>query len=116
MPVNTETVKLGNWLTDLQTLSAPNSYVLLVGNKSDLEAKCEGGIEMAKEFSERHHLEDIEASALSGKKVKETFVRMVFEVSMRVANGSIPVGPTLAPTAVLAFSTDTGGKKKGCCK
>jgi small GTP-binding protein len=108
---------LGEWLTELQTLAAPNSYILLVGNKADLEKQRQVGADLVRSFAERHHLEPVETSALSGKNVKEAFVRMALEVSTRVSTGNITVGT--APTRLLqpTQSGGEGGKeKKGCCK
>jgi small GTP-binding protein len=109
--------QLGDWLNDLQSLAAPNSYILLVGNKSDLEKSRQVGAEIVKDFAERHHLESIETSAQSGKNVKEAFARMALEVSTRVANGSISVavGQTRVPQP-LAVGNGASQKKKGCCK
>jgi small GTP-binding protein len=108
---------LGDWLNDLQTLSAPNSYILLVGNKSDLEKSRQVGAELVKDFTERHHLEAIETSAQSGKNIKEAFARMALEVSTRVATGVISVGPSpVRAPQPLAFSGEQRQKKKGCCK
>jgi small GTP-binding protein len=108
---------LGDWLNDLQTLSAPNSYILLVGNKSDLEKSRQVGAELVKDFAERHHLEAIETSAQSGKNIKEAFARMALEVSTRVATGVISIGPSpVRPPQPLAFTGGQAQKKKGCCK
>jgi GTPase SAR1 family protein len=106
--------QLADWLTDLQTLATPNAYVLLVGNKADLEKERQIGPELVKDFSERHHLETIDTSALSGKNVKEAFARMAFEVSARVANGTIVVSPAIGRPPQPAFTEEQD--KKGCCR
>jgi small GTP-binding protein len=109
---------VGDWLSDLQSLAAPNAYILLVGNKTDLEESRQVGADLVKDFAERHHLERLETSAQSGKNVKEAFARMAVEVSTRVANGTISVGHvTNHTTQPLGFGTDNPQKKKkGCCK
>jgi small GTP-binding protein len=109
--------QLGDWLNDLQTLAAPNAYILLVGNKADLEKSRQVGADVVRRFSERHHLEVVETSALSGKNVKEAFARMALEVSTRVSTGNIAVGTP--PTRLLVPSGsggETGKPKKGCCQ
>jgi small GTP-binding protein len=105
--------QLADWLTDLQTLATPNAYILLVGNKADLEKERQIGPELVKDFSERHHLETIDTSALSGKNIKEAFARMAFEVSARVANGTIVVCPAIGSPPQPAFAAEQ--KKKWCC-
>jgi small GTP-binding protein len=108
--------QLADWLTDLQTLSAPNAYILLVGNKADLEKQRQVGPDLTKEFSERHHLEAIETSALSGKNVKEAFARMALEVSSRVASGEIAVaGPQNKVAQPIPFAEGQSEGKQGCC-
>jgi small GTP-binding protein len=107
---------LAGWLSDLQSLSAPNAYILLVGNKCDLEASREVGGDLVKEFAERHHLESLETSALSGQNVTEAFARLSLEVSTRVSNGSIAVAPPIRSTAP-ALLNEKKDKKRGggCC-
>jgi small GTP-binding protein len=108
--------QLADWLNDLQTLSAPNAYILLVGNKGDLEKQRQVGADLTKDFAEKHHLESIETSALSGKNVKEAFARMAFEVSTRVSNGQIAVAGTQNRAAQpVPFAEDQKQGGKGCC-
>jgi small GTP-binding protein len=109
--------QLGDWLNDLQSLAAPNAYILLVGNKADLEKKRQVGADLVRSFADRHHLEPVETSALSGKNVKEAFARMAVEVSTRVNTGNITVGT--APTRLLQSAPtgrEKGKEKTGCCK
>jgi small GTP-binding protein len=109
--------QVSDWLNDLHSLAAPNAYILLVGNKSDLEGSRQVGVDLVKDFAERHHLERIETSAQSGKNVQEAFARMALEVSNRVANGSVSVGAVSnRPAQPLGFGTDGPQQKKGCCK
>jgi small GTP-binding protein len=109
--------ELSGWLNDLQTLSAPNAYVMLVGNKADLEKDRQVGGDLVRDFAERHHLEPIETSALSGKNVKEAFARLSLEVSTRVSNGVISVSPPPnRGSEPVAFVEEPRKKKRGCCK
>jgi small GTP-binding protein len=103
--------QLAQWLTDLQSLAAPNAYILLVGNKTDLEEERQVGAEMVKAFVTTNHMEAIETSALSGHNIKEAFARMAVEVSTRVASGQISVkaGQNRGQEAGRADS------EKGCC-
>jgi small GTP-binding protein len=108
---------LSGWLNDLHANCLPNAYVLLVGNKADLNSQRQVGHQEVKEFAERNRLELVEASALNGKGVKEAFTRLALEVSARVKNGQIS-GNSAARTIqpLTPFETLDGGKKKeGCC-
>jgi small GTP-binding protein len=105
--------QLTEWLSDLQTLAAPNSYILLVGNKADLERERQVGGDLVREFADRHHLEMIDTSALSGKNIKEAFTMMAFEVSTRVSNGTISVSALPSKTAQPIAAER--GKARRCC-
>lgn len=106
--------QLTDWLNDLQSLCVPNAYILLVGNKADLESQRQVGAQQIKEFAERHKLETIETSALNGKNVKEAFTRLSMEISARVKSEQItPNQPQARP---LQLTKDKEQKdKKGCC-
>jgi small GTP-binding protein len=80
---------LSGWLNDLLSIALPNAYILLVGNKADLDKEREVGAQMVREFANRHHLESLETSALTGKGVKEAFARLAFEVYHRLKNNQI---------------------------
>jgi small GTP-binding protein len=82
---------LSTWLADLQQLAHPNAFVLLVGNKSDLEDQRRIGVQEAKHFANQHRLEYIETSALSGRGIKETFTRLAFGIAARAEDGQVDV-------------------------
>jgi small GTP-binding protein len=105
--------RLGEWLNDLQMLSAPNAYVLLVGNKADLERERQVSADLVREFAEKQHLETIETSALTGKNVAEAFARLSLEVSTRVSNGSIVVNTSINREGEEKLIIKK--EKRGCC-
>lgn len=80
-----------SWLNDLQQLCNPNAYILLVGNKGDLEAQRQVGIQEAKDFAEQHKLQYLETSALSGNNITEAFTKLAYGVAQRVSNGQIQI-------------------------
>jgi GTPase SAR1 family protein len=80
---------LTNWLHDLEVLAAPNAYIVLVANKTDLEASRQVGKAEAKLFAERHRFDLYETSALSGENITAVFARLTLELAMGVKNGSI---------------------------
>jgi small GTP-binding protein len=87
---------LDEWLHDLQQLANPNAYIMLVGNKSDLEAERRVGAQQARDFAEKHKLDYIETSALTGANVTEAFTRLAFAVAKMVASGQIQNQGTVA--------------------
>ncbi|KAH0791830.1 Ras family protein [Histomonas meleagridis] len=104
---------LENWLQDLQQLCNPNAYIILVGNKVDLEDKREVGTQQAKDFGEKHHLEYLETSALSGQNVMESFTRLAYEIANRVSTGQIQSSsvPKTSP-----FKPEENTKQDNPCK
>jgi GTPase SAR1 family protein len=60
--------------------SIPDAFVLLVGNKSDLEDQRKVGDDLVEQFANRHHLETIDVSALSGTNVNDAFRRIALGV------------------------------------
>jgi small GTP-binding protein len=99
------------WLTDIQTLSVPNARILLVGNKSDLEATRAVPADLAKEFADRNHLDTfIETSALSGRNVKEAFAGLALAVHTGITDGEITFMPPATPVPVLSQES-----KGWCC-
>jgi small GTP-binding protein len=83
---------LAGWLHDLQQVATPNAYILLIGNKVDLEDQRQVGTQQAKDFADRHRLEYLETSALSGDNVREAFTKLAFGIVARVASGEVQPG------------------------
>ena len=106
--------QLTDWLNDLQSLCVPNTYILLVGNKADLESQRQVGAQQVKEFAERHKLETIETSAMNGKNVKEAFTRLSMEISARVKSQEITLNQT--PARPMQLTPEKEQKeRRGCC-
>ncbi|XP_056151359.1 ras-related protein Rab-14 isoform X2 [Lampris incognitus] len=54
---------LSSWLTDARNLTNPNTVIILIGNKADLEAQRDVTYEEAKQFADENGLLFLEASA-----------------------------------------------------
>jgi small GTP-binding protein len=104
--------ELAGWLLDLQNQAAPNAYILLVGNKADLERQREVSVDLVRDFSKVHRLDAIETSALSGMNVIEAFARLSLEVSARIKAGII----TVSPSAHAPEQTGKEVETKTCCQ
>jgi small GTP-binding protein len=92
---------LGNWLSDLRQLCHPSACILLIGNKSDLEADRQVGSETVQKFAELNKLEYLETSAKTGFNVTETFTRLAFGIANRLAGGQIElIQPASQPFAM----------------
>jgi small GTP-binding protein len=107
---------LGVWLRDLEQLANPNAYILLVGNKQDLGDQRQVGAQQAKDFADKHRLEYLETSALSGENVTEAFTRLAYGIAARVNSGQIQNGTSVAKASPFRVEPQqTPGKSEGCC-
>ncbi|EAX88045.1 small GTP-binding protein, putative [Trichomonas vaginalis G3] len=92
--------ELMQWLNDIQTLCSPNSYVLLVGNKSDLESQRKVSPNQVEQFATSNHLESIVTSAQSGDNVKNAFEKLASELYTRQINGQFTAPGENAPELI----------------
>jgi small GTP-binding protein len=103
---------LMDWLPDLQSLALPNAYILLIGNKADLEAERTIAPGAVKDFAQLHGLEAVETSALNGKGVIEAFTRLAFEIHARSKANAVVRSPMLGPVPQITLQEK---QKKDCC-
>ena len=68
------------WLSDLKTNAEEKISVVLVGNKTDLEAERKIRIEQGKEKAELFKLAFIETSALNGNNIEKAFNELISDV------------------------------------
>ena len=68
------------WLSDLKTNAEEKISVVLVGNKTDLEAERKISIEQGKEKAELFKLAFIETSALNGNNIEKAFNELISDV------------------------------------
>ena len=65
---------LKSWLDDVRSLTSPNTAIVLVGNKSDLNGRRDVPYEEAKLFANENGLLFMETSANTGENVEDVFV------------------------------------------
>lgn len=73
------------WLKELKNEAHPESVVMLIGNKSDLEDKREISCEEAMRFAVKNDLMFMETSALSNVNVEEAFNALVTNIFDKLA-------------------------------
>ncbi|ELP85090.1 RAB, putative [Entamoeba invadens IP1] len=71
---------LKRWFNELKNVS-PKCEVLLVGNKIDLDTERQITTQMAESFARDHLCEYCEVSAKTGKRVVETFEKIVLKIA-----------------------------------
>eukprot|EP01120_Amphizonella_sp_Union-15-10_P002830 TRINITY_DN1311_c0_g1_i1.p1 TRINITY_DN1311_c0_g1~~TRINITY_DN1311_c0_g1_i1.p1 ORF type:complete len:220 (-),score=29.75 TRINITY_DN1311_c0_g1_i1:79-738(-) len=106
---------LTSWLTDTRNLTSPNTVIMLIGNKKDLEAQRDVTYEEAKNFAEENGVFFVEASAKTGENVEEAFNKTSQLIFQNVQNGSIRVnnddGISRPPTSPVLIETPSETKE-----
>ena len=117
---------LTTWLEDARQHSNSNMVIMLIGNKSDLEARREVKREEGEAFAREHGLVFMETSAKTAANVEEAFINTAKEIYDKIQEGvfdvnneanGIKIGPQLgssgpsSPSGGLA----SGGSSSGCC-
>lgn len=101
------------WLDDIQANCLPNSAILLIGNKSDLENERQVTYDEAFQLAKRHGISYIETSALSDTNVVESFHRLAKLINDKTKSGEIK-GDFAAPISLMK-TVPEAKKKSGCC-
>lgn len=79
--------RLQSWLKDVRQLTSPNTVIMLIGNKKDLEDKIEVSYEEAEKFAKENDLIFVESSAKTGENVEEAFLRTAQQIFLNVKEG-----------------------------
>mmetsp|Transcript_29200 Transcript_29200/g.81683 ORF Transcript_29200/g.81683 Transcript_29200/m.81683 type:complete len:217 (-) Transcript_29200:131-781(-) len=116
---------LTSWLTDARNLTTPNTIIMLIGNKADLDDQRDVTFEEAQAFADENGLIFLEASAKSGQNVEECFLNTASLIFQNVQDGSVDLssdgGVTRRPTsgegdgtADLSTTQNAGGSECPC--
>jgi len=110
------------WIGDLKISGNEDVFILLIGNKSDLESMRQVPTEEVEKKAEQLKVAFCETSAFEGKNIEHAFETVVEEVSKKVlaANES----EVRSEEKSKGITLETGAKdsknknknKKGCCK
>jgi len=113
---------LTSWLTDARNLTNPNTVIMLIGNKKDLEAQRDVTYEEAAQFAKENGLIFIESSAKTGENVEEAFLKTAKLIFQSVQEGNVDLtadGGVTKSTATVTPNTagaggDGGKPSSGC--
>jgi len=118
-----------NWLQELQTHVHPQTVIMLIGNKCDLDHARVVKKEVAQKFAEEKRLLFLETSALDTTNVDKAFEWLVHEIYKTVNSGGggtgifVPndpkkdkTGPAVGTPIHLTDPTPDKPKGKKCCK
>ena len=107
------------WIEDCKNNSPKTVFIVLVGNKSDLEDERQVTTEEGEEFATKYGLLFLETSAKTKKNVNEIFTKSVELISQRIeknyydtTNEESGIKQTNKSTKL---SKEKKQKKKGCC-
>jgi len=78
---------VSDWLDDCRKYSNPNIIIMLVGNKSDLEAKRQVTTDEGAKFAKEHGLLFIETSAKNDTKIEEAFMSVAQHIFEKAEKG-----------------------------
>ncbi|KAJ7349521.1 Ras- protein Rab-2A [Desmophyllum pertusum] len=78
---------LTTWLEDARQHSSSNMVIMLIGNKSDLEARRDVRKEEGEAFAREHGLIFMETSAKTAANVEEAFINTAKEIYQKIQEG-----------------------------
>ncbi|PVU95442.1 hypothetical protein BB559_002738 [Furculomyces boomerangus] len=112
---------LATWLDDARKHSNSNTTIMLIGNKSDLEAKRAVAKEEGETFARDNGLFFIETSAKTASNVEEAFLKTAEDIYEKIQTGiiditndssGIKVGPLQPGIVAMADQQSTSSS---CC-
>ncbi|KAL0490898.1 Ras-related protein Rab [Acrasis kona] len=112
---------LTNWLEDARRHSNSTMTIMLIGNKSDLDARRAVTYEEGEKFAKQHDLIFLETSAKNDENVEEAFIKTARIINDKIQRGIIDVSNEMngvkvgnAPSTAAVVDLD-GNKGRGCC-
>lgn len=116
---------LTTWLEDARQHSNSNMVIMLIGNKSDLEARRDVKKEEGEAFAREHGLIFMETSAKTAANVEEAFINTAKEIYQKIQDGvfdinneanGIKIGPQHSNANTSMPSAGGGGTTgSNCC-
>jgi Ras-related protein Rab-14 len=105
---------LTSWLTDARNLTNPNTVIVLIGNKVDLEDQRDVSYEEAAAFAKENDLIFVETSAKTGQNVEEAFLKTAQLIYQNVQDGNVDVSADGGVTKRTTVAVDPTPAKSDC--
>jgi len=80
---------LTSWLSDARNLTHPNTVIMLVGNKKDLEEQRDVSYQEAENFAKENDILFVESSAKTGENVEEAFLKTAKLIFQSIQDGNV---------------------------
>lgn len=101
---------LSSWLTDARNLTNPNTVIVLIGNKADLEDQRDVTYDEAKLFAGQNGLLFLETSAKTGDNVEESFLSTARTIYQHVQVGFFCISYLLEVYLFISSNGDCRGQ------
>jgi len=112
---------LARWLDEARANSNQNMAIMLIGNKSDNDARRAVSTKEGEQFAEEHGLSFLETSAKTAANVEQAFIKTAEKIYENILSGAadinneahgIKVGMSANPTY---NGSNAGRNNGGCC-
>jgi Ras-related protein Rab-2A len=107
------------WIDDVKAQSPKSIFIMLVGNKTDLENKREISYEKGLKFAESNNISFIETSAKNGSNVENLFINCTKIIANKLKNNEYDLSDDSCGIKVGIIlnnrTEDDNKKKRKCC-
>jgi small GTP-binding protein len=111
---------INSWLNECKDMCSKDIYIVLVGNKNDLDNQRAISKDEGKRFAEENNLKFYETSALNGNNIEELFMNASSDLIDKIESGDCKIdlnsnGIKIGKFPNKEVEESFSAKKNGCC-